>query len=106
MPDHVHLLIQPLGIFNVSEIMHNLKRTTSLHINETIEHAFREGKFQWQKSYHDHAIRDHPDSYNHIQYIKRQREKHGAPKELFASSRDEGAVSKQTLGRPFYFVDR
>ena len=34
MPDHVHVLIRPKGGFSHSEIMHNLKRVTSLHINQ------------------------------------------------------------------------
>ena len=34
--------------------------------------------FKWQKSYHDHVIRDRVDFYRHMGYIKRQREKHGA----------------------------
>jgi len=34
MPDHVHLLISPGNRHSHSEIMHNLKRVTSLHINQ------------------------------------------------------------------------
>ncbi len=33
--------------------------------------------FKWQKSYHDHFIRNENDFYNHIMYIARQREHHG-----------------------------
>jgi putative transposase len=34
MHDHVHLLIQPRGKFNYSQIMHNVKRVFSLHANQ------------------------------------------------------------------------
>ena len=34
MPDHIHLLIQPRGKFNYSQIMHNIKRVFSLHANQ------------------------------------------------------------------------
>jgi REP element-mobilizing transposase RayT len=34
--------------------------------------------FKWQKSYHDHVIRDRVDFFRHMGYIKRQHEKHGA----------------------------
>ena len=36
-PDHIHLLIKPTGQYNYSEIMQNLKRVSSLHINQIIE---------------------------------------------------------------------
>ncbi len=32
--------------------------------------------FKWQKSYHDHYIRDEIDFYNHLKYIEGQREHH------------------------------
>ena len=34
MPDHVHLLLQPRGKFNYSQIMHNAKRVFSLEANQ------------------------------------------------------------------------
>ncbi len=49
-PDHIHLLIQPTGKYNYSEIMQNLKRVSSLHINQIIEkqwiqHELPENKY-------------------------------------------------------------
>lgn len=35
--------------------------------------------FRWQKSYHDHVIRDESDFDNHIQYIQHNPIKHGLP---------------------------
>jgi REP element-mobilizing transposase RayT len=34
MPDHVHLLFEPRGKFNYSQIVHNIKRVFSLHANQ------------------------------------------------------------------------
>jgi putative transposase len=104
-PDHVHLLIMP-NEYNYSEIIHNLKRTSSLHINQIIggediyprlqwtqnlnkyrtqfiekygeNHNFP--PFKWQKSFHDHIIRNKRDFRNHITYIQRQWLKHGLRK--------------------------
>ncbi|MBU1683013.1 hypothetical protein KJ742_03635 [Patescibacteria group bacterium] len=36
-------------------------------------------KFKWEKSYHDHYIRNDDDFDNHWEYIKRNPEKHGLP---------------------------
>jgi REP element-mobilizing transposase RayT len=35
-PDHTHLIIQPTGDYNISQIMQNIKRVTSDHINQII----------------------------------------------------------------------
>ncbi len=128
--DHIHLLIQPGEKYNISEILHNLKRTSSLHINEMIkspegediyprlrvgksktrqsrlrgnddlikeiknfdgkmgtfknqfvqkygQNQFQFPKFQWQKSFFDHYIRNDNDLNYHLEYIWRNPEKHG-----------------------------
>jgi putative transposase len=107
MPDHVHLLIRPGEKFNYSDIMHNFKRTSSLHINWLLK-THCEGadiyprlripekiyylkryykinsklfpKFRWQKSFHDHYIRNDRDFNNHLWYIWKNPEKHGLTK--------------------------
>ena len=35
-PDHSHILLQPTNDYSISQIMHNIKRTTSIHINQLI----------------------------------------------------------------------
>jgi len=91
-PDHVHLLIKPGIEYNYSQIIQNLKRTSSLHINEIIQHAndpectniysrIQEKsrpfpRFKWQKSFHDHIIRNNRDLQNHLRYIQIQWLKH------------------------------
>ncbi|MBI4977911.1 MAG: transposase [Spirochaetes bacterium] len=101
-PDHVYLIIRPLGKPNYSEFMHNMKRVSSLHINYSMGmFDFPEGadiylrlrenrltwqsryntridipKFAWQKSYRDHLVRDDDDLIRHVEYIRNQWIKH------------------------------
>ena len=35
--DHFHMLLTPGDKWNISEVMHNLKRVTSLQINQILE---------------------------------------------------------------------
>ncbi|MFA6215846.1 MAG: transposase [Patescibacteria group bacterium] len=89
--DHVHLLIRPGDKYNISQILHNLKRTSSLHINEMIKSSDTEGediyprlrchwngrlKFQWQKSFFDRYIRNDNDFNYHLEYIRWNPQKH------------------------------
>lgn len=75
LPDHLHLLIQPCGNSNFSQIMHSLKSNFThnykamLNIDDNI-------KF-WQKRFWDHVIRDENDLENHIHYIHVNPQKHG-----------------------------
>jgi putative transposase len=75
LPDHFHLLIQPTGQSNFSQIMHSLKfnftRTYKQKINCDSSLSF------WQKRFWDHVIRDETDLKNHIQYIHYNPVKHG-----------------------------
>ncbi|QQR83325.1 transposase [Candidatus Peregrinibacteria bacterium] len=97
MHDHVHLLIQPNVDWNISQIMHSLKRNVSRNINIVLgegednyprllhrkmidkykckfmqKSAHEQNKiplFRWQKSFHDHLIRDEQDLQHHYEYI-------------------------------------
>ncbi len=112
MPDHVHLLIRPVGAFNHSRIMFSLKKQFSHNVNRVMgivdmnddsdgaqtfarhHRRIRQYRdefiemnngvsphppFRWQKSYHDHFIRDDEDLRNHLRYIEIQPLKHGVP---------------------------
>lgn len=79
--DHLHLIIQPTGESNFSDIMHSLK------MNFTREHKKRIGlspsqsmKF-WQKRFWDHVIRDDRDLENHLHYVHFNPVKHGLAKD-------------------------
>ncbi|HET7107761.1 MAG TPA: transposase [Candidatus Acidoferrum sp.] len=54
MPNHVHLVFQPLGEYDLAGILHAWKSFTSVEINRLLS---RSGPL-WQKEYYDHLIRD------------------------------------------------
>ena len=69
MPDHVHLLISNsnndiLDRHTVSEIICTLKSITTILCRKT-----GYGKFEFQKSFHDHIIRNREDYENAKKYI-------------------------------------
>jgi len=112
--DHVHLLIEPRGKWNYSEIIKSLKEQSSCAINRVM--GFIEGAttsshlqhiysskyniaafqsrlrqkytdfdiythFKWQKSFHDHYIRNKMDFINHLKYIIDNIDHHPLPKD-------------------------
>ncbi len=107
LPEHSHLLIQPSNQANISEIMRSFKTNFSRNVSIITQHntyipqarsrdrvykkrieIWREKcqinkkripKFQWQKSYHDHVIRDDKDFENHFHYTELNFMKHGLP---------------------------
>jgi Rad3-related DNA helicase/REP element-mobilizing transposase RayT len=64
MPNHVHLVIKPLGGFELSDILHSLKSYTAKRIGH---HLGREGTI-WASEYFDHLIRDAEDLTNQVEY--------------------------------------
>ncbi|HBE80376.1 MAG TPA: hypothetical protein DDW65_21725 [Firmicutes bacterium] len=92
--EHLHLLIQPTGKYNYSEIMGTLKRNFSRDCNDPYFKAHVDKLFElqsrflmdcnrnsllpfkWQSSFHDHLIRDEKDYQNHLEYIQNQPLKH------------------------------
>lgn len=54
MPNHVHLLVKPLGESALSDILHSWKSFTSHAVNK---HLSRSGKL-WQEESFDHLVRD------------------------------------------------
>jgi putative transposase len=104
MPDHVHFLMKPTKC-DLPEIIRSLKTNFSRNSRYIIEgdvtsrrllfeknnminhynyliklHYELRGKylpkFQWQKSYHDHYIRNPKDFNNHLNYINTNHLKH------------------------------
>ena len=66
MPNHVHLLIQPLEDNLLSNILHSIKRFTAASINKALN---RHGQL-WMKESFDRIVRG-PEHLNHyIEYIK------------------------------------
>lgn len=79
--DHFHILIQPTGESNFSDIMHSLKPNfTKEYKNLLGIPSARSLKF-WQKRFWDHVIRDDRDFENHLHYIHFNPVKHGYVKD-------------------------
>ncbi len=60
MPNHVHLLLEPLNSCVLSDILQAIKSISAHHANQILA---REGAF-WQRESYDHLVRDE-DDYNH-----------------------------------------
>jgi (E)-4-hydroxy-3-methylbut-2-enyl-diphosphate synthase len=73
MPNHVHLVVQPLGEHALDDILHSIKSYTANAANKLLG---RSGTF-WQKESYDHLIRDGEDYRNQIRYVLENPEKAG-----------------------------
>ncbi len=67
MPNHVHVLVAPLGQHSLSEILQAWKSTSAHRINKTLG---RHGEF-WQKESFDHIVRDEQQLERFARYIRR-----------------------------------
>ena len=76
-PDHFHLIIQPSGESNFSEIMHSLKPNFTKAYKKLIGLSPAQSMKFWQKRFWDHVIRDDRDLENHLHYIHLNPVKHG-----------------------------
>lgn len=65
MPNHVHVIVEPLGEFDLPRILHSWKLHASLEINKRLG---RSGEL-WQPEYYDHLIRDIADYENQVAYV-------------------------------------
>jgi len=75
-PDHIHILITPGDNYNISKCIHNIKRVSAFQINQHYKSQNINQKFIWQKSYHDHFIRNEEDLLAHFSYLEKQWIKH------------------------------
>jgi putative transposase len=71
LPDHVHVLAQPLpkqeeGVFNLTEILHSVKSFSSQKINQ----QRREQGSLWQTESYDRIVRDEAEFLEKWQYIR------------------------------------
>lgn len=87
--DHFHIIIQPRGESNFSDIMHSLKPNFTREYKKLIGLSASESLKFWQKRFRDHVIRDDRDLENHLHYMHFNPVKHGyvkAPREWQDSS--------------------
>lgn len=84
LPDHFHMILQPNGGENFSQIMHSLKPNYSKAYKSSIGLGSSQHLKFWQKRFWDHVIRDDRDLENHLHYVHYNPVKHG----LTADPRD------------------
>jgi menaquinone-specific isochorismate synthase len=73
MPNHVHVVLRPIGRNTLEEILHSWKSYTAKEANRLLS---RTGEF-WQAESYDHLIRDEQDYAHAIDYVMRNPEKAG-----------------------------
>ena len=81
LPDHFHLVIQPTGESNFSDIMHSLKSNFTREYKKLVGLSPSQSLKFWQKRFWDHVIRDDRDFENHLHYIHYNPVKHGYVKD-------------------------
>jgi REP element-mobilizing transposase RayT len=64
MPNHVHIVVHPLGQWTLSKILQSWKGYTAREINKSLQ---RNGSF-WQSEAYNHLIRDDADMHRCCQY--------------------------------------
>jgi Rad3-related DNA helicase/REP element-mobilizing transposase RayT len=75
MPNHVHLVVQPLHAVRLPALIHSWKSWIAKEANKLLNRA---GDF-WQPEYYDHVIRDEQDLQHAVQYAFENPEKSGIP---------------------------
>lgn len=66
MPNHVHVLVKPLGANKLSDILHSWKSYTASQINKRLRQA---GQF-WMRESFDHIVRNQKSFFKIKEYIK------------------------------------
>ena len=75
--EHFHVIIQPTGKSNFSDIMRSLKMNFTREYKKLLGRSSSEPMKFWQKRFWDHVIRDDRDMENHLHYIHFNPVKHG-----------------------------
>jgi putative transposase len=75
--DHFHMIIQPTGKSNFSDIMHSLKTNFTKEYKRRLGLPPSQSLKCWQKRFWDHVIWDDRDFENHLHYIHDNPFKHG-----------------------------
>jgi Rad3-related DNA helicase/REP element-mobilizing transposase RayT len=73
MPNHVHLVVQPLHAVRLPALIHSWKSWIAKEANKLLD---RVGEF-WQPEYYDHLVRDESDLLHAVQYAFENPEKSG-----------------------------
>jgi len=97
MPNHVHAVMQPLGGWKLSQILHMWKSYSAKEANRILA---RTGSF-WQHEYYDHLIRDTRDFQRCVRYVV-QKSRTRRLAELAVGRRNDHGVKKEPAGRRRY----
>jgi REP element-mobilizing transposase RayT len=73
MPNHVHVLLEPLPGHPLSDILHSWKSFSAKEANRIL---YRSGPF-WQREYYDHLIRNSDEFTRAVRYVSENPEKAG-----------------------------
>jgi putative transposase len=73
MPNHVHVIVRPLGNVSLSEVLQSWKGFTAREINRLLK---RTGAV-WQTESYDHLIRDDEDRIRCARYVRENPQKAG-----------------------------
>jgi REP element-mobilizing transposase RayT len=98
MPNHVHVLLQVLGTFTLSSILHSWKSYSARESNRLLG---RTGDF-WQREYFDRLITSQRQLEFTIRYILNNPVKAGFCKEVFQWSWTGYSDEVQFLARKFF----
>jgi Rad3-related DNA helicase len=89
MPNHVHVVLSPIGDVPLERIMHSIKSFTAHRCNEILN---RSGEFWGHESY-DHLIRDRDDLLNQVNYVGSNPESAGLEDWKWVDVNDEKVMS-------------
>jgi putative transposase len=79
--EHFHVLLQPIGDSNFSDILHSLKPAFTREYKKLLGLPTSQSVKFWQKRFWDHVIRNERDFENHLHYIHFNPVKHGLVKD-------------------------
>jgi len=73
MPDHVHILLTPIGDISLERAVQFIKGGSARRISQALNFRLP----VWQRGYTDHRVRDAQDYQNHLRYIEENPVKSG-----------------------------
>jgi Rad3-related DNA helicase/REP element-mobilizing transposase RayT len=86
MPNHVHAVVRPKDMHELSDILHSWKSYTAHHINGALG---RSGPV-WQEESYDHLVRDEQELAHSVEYVWSNPEKAGMRDWSLRGRDDEG----------------
>jgi putative transposase len=80
MPEHIHILLTPLGENTIERCVQLIKGGFSFAVRTQFPGQV------WQNGYHDHRVRDGKDFANQLQYIAENPARRGLTEHLYVHS--------------------